>query len=165
MTSPPHNDQAADGEGRYGVNAIPQDQLKDRIGALQGRIDDLMSNLQQDQAKLGEQLQRAQQVVGTATRADGEITASVTAYGEVTELTVTDKALRTLGADRLSAAVKEALNEARTDAVGQSNQVAGEEALQVAADPVGSMLDRLPEVTETLPPEMVAKLRAGGAQA
>lgn len=151
-------------EARYGVNAIPQDQLRDRIGELQHRIDQMMGDLDRDKERLAEQLDQAQQANGTASAAEDQVSATVSAYGEVLSLKVTDRAIRTLGAERLTETLLSVLREAREAAMAQASGAVDPKDLEVARDPVGHMLDAIPEVTSTLPPEMVARLRAPATQ-
>lgn len=146
-------------DGERGVGSFTPDQLRSRVDALQGRVAELMGSVQESSEQLAEQLRTAAETVGEAAAYDGGVAAKVSPYGEVVDLVLDSRTVAALGASRLRETLLSVIANARADALAKAARLSGEEAIRRAKDPVGSMLDAIPEVTEALPDDLVVALR------
>ncbi len=153
----PHDDQ-------IGLPGMDRDELRRRTKALRAQVGQMMDDLEVGTQRLQEQLETAAAIVGTGEAAGGEVQADVDVQGNVLDLRLGDRAVRALGAERLREALLEALRAARADAARQAGATVTAEQLATARDPIGSMLDSMPGIVETLPPDLVARLRAARPQ-
>lgn len=138
-------------------NVPPAPVIEASIQDLTRRQELLTREFEENQQLLVDALAASTDVQGQGIAAEGAIVVTVGPDHRLIDLVLEPPALRLGSIQRLRDELMDAVNAAIDDADAQLRAAGGREATN---DAVGSLLDRMPEVTALLPTSLTERLRA-----
>lgn len=140
------------------VRGVVDDDLSTQISELKNAVDEAQCSFVDAMGRTEALQRRVADIAGHGEAENGAVKVTVDLSGRLTDIEFLPTVFRVASTQRLREAVKDAAADAVDDAAAQYRDLSGV-GTDGIPDPLSEFLGGMPEVTRSLPPELVSRLQ------